>query len=394
MTCCNTKAIMKTSSLGLQFFAHARNRDCNFKPESIEHLMLKKYVYETLKDLGYKTYIEENISINGILRRPDVMLSLNGKKIVFEIQVTEQSLSKIEERSIEYIKNGITVIWLITFNLDGLQDFNINNKYQVYVYKINTIDKQYSVYDNLFNNRFKLKDFLQDKLKKTFDSFQDTNLENINDEILLFKDNESYSFKDFVIVNNVCLIPPVEYLIRNEKNKYINLKIKIIYGFSNKYINIKYLIEKRELLKDDILEESVIEECKNNNEYIDYELNNEGINALNINLYKNINIRKVIDILEIYNLSYEINKIILDKYQIDIFCKVYSKKISFLLSFYSDPDILKTVKYCLNEGIFVVVLEYEPRYKYDNVIAVDCKKVEEFKEKIENIIIENDFCPF
>ena len=47
MICCDSKAIMKTSKYDLQFFSHHVKRNCNSVHESIDHLMLKKYVYET-----------------------------------------------------------------------------------------------------------------------------------------------------------------------------------------------------------------------------------------------------------------------------------------------------------------------------------------------------------
>ena len=39
MPCCNERAIMKNSSLGLQYFSHYRKGSCTYTGESIEHLM-------------------------------------------------------------------------------------------------------------------------------------------------------------------------------------------------------------------------------------------------------------------------------------------------------------------------------------------------------------------
>lgn len=137
MTCCDSRAIMKTSHLGLQFFTHHAKKNCNFKPESIEHLMLKKYVYEILKNLGYKADIEKNIFINDVQRRPDVLLEINDLKIVFEIQATKQNVALIKQRSKEYVKNNMIVVWLNLFDCIGynLSRFNINND-NIFIYDV------------------------------------------------------------------------------------------------------------------------------------------------------------------------------------------------------------------------------------------------------------------
>ncbi len=154
MTCCDSKAIMKTSKLGLQFFSHHVKKNCNSKPESIDHLMLKKYVYEALIHLGYKADIEKNIYINNTQRRPDVLVEINDLKIVFEIQNTKQDLSLIKQRSLDYVNNNMIVVWLNLFDCSGytLTRFNVNYD-NMFVYDIKKIENSYIVDDNLLNFR-------------------------------------------------------------------------------------------------------------------------------------------------------------------------------------------------------------------------------------------------
>ena len=145
MPCCNERAIMKNSSLGLQYFSHYRKGSCTYTGESIEHLMLKKEIYEILIKQNYKVEIEKNLQFDDYLIRPDIYLELDGYKIAFEIQVSNQSLDTVNERTKKYADRDIIVVWL---NLFTNRTYNYT-----YFNKNNTNAKMYEV--NYYNTVFK-----------------------------------------------------------------------------------------------------------------------------------------------------------------------------------------------------------------------------------------------
>lgn len=403
MTCCDSRAIMKTSHLGLQFFSHHAKKNCNFKPESIEHLMLKKYVYETLKEFGYKADIEKNIYIDDIQRRPDVLLEINDLKIAFEIQNTKQNLVLIKQRSEEYTNNNMIVVWLNLFDCTGyaLSRFNINND-NIFIYDVKKREENYILQDSLTHSIFDLKDFLQLKIEETLQTINDINLEEKFEQLISYKNNDVYILHNFIIIDNVVVIPHEDRIKRyKDKERNLILFVKLLKGFTFSTESFPILVEKSNITSGLYI--------YNQNNFIDYNLktnnkqnieiekkyhilNNAPINEYNIDKYRKYYITKVVEILENMGWAYYINKIIFDKYQIDIFAEHKKNKLAFLTLFYSDPDIEKTVNFSKEKGINVIVLDFEGKYKYKSTSTIDCSKPKEFDNVLEDIMYK--FCPF
>ena len=109
---CQSPMIPKTyGSTGTQYFAHKSRIDgeptCKYHGgESPEHLYLKAYIYKTLKRLGFQPELE--ISISEINRQADVLVG----DIVFEVQLSQQSIYDYEQRSQDYWDMDKEVYWI------------------------------------------------------------------------------------------------------------------------------------------------------------------------------------------------------------------------------------------------------------------------------------------
>ncbi|MHB0756927.1 DUF6035 family protein [Polaribacter sp. M15] len=164
LSCCECKQELEISSSKKDFlhFKHKKKSNpCIFKNskftdeennelqehysnrESERHKNLKNEIGKKL-DL-IKTvdsiYIDNKFIIeNGEKRKPDVYCEYNGKKIVFEIQLSKLSLRYILNRHNFYKRNGIFLIWI-------LDNFDVNGQTQM--------EKDIK-YLNKFENFFKL----------------------------------------------------------------------------------------------------------------------------------------------------------------------------------------------------------------------------------------------
>ena len=394
MTCCDSKAIMKTIKLGLQFFSHHVKKNCNTKPESIDHLMLKKYVYEALIHLGYKADIEKNIYINNTQRRPDILVEINDLKIVFEIQNTKHDLDLIKQRSLDYVNNNMIVVWLNLFDCSGytLTRFNVNYD-NMFVYDIKKIENSYIVDDNLINKRFNLKDFIELKINESFIYHDDLNLDEKFRMLLSYNNEKIYFLNDFTKIDNYIVIPKEKRIYRH-KNRESNftLELKLIKGFSLRTKEISILVQKSALISgmyaysnQKILDKKEIPE-----KY--FIPNIEPISEYNLEEYRGYFIGKVVYILKNMGWNYVINKTLENRFQIDIFAECNGNKLAFLTLFYSDPDIQKTINFSKENNMQVIVLNFEGNYTYNTATSIDCKKFKGFDNSIEIII--DKYCPF
>ncbi len=394
MICCDSKAIMKTSKYDLQFFSHHVKRNCNSVHESIDHLMLKKYVYETLIQLGYKAYIEKNININNTQRRPDILVEINDLKIVFEIQNTKHDLDLIKQRSLDYVNNNMIVVWLNLFDctIYNLTRFNVKND-NMFVYDIKKIENSYIVDDNLINKRFNLKDFIELKINESFIYHDDLNLDEKFRMLLSYNNEKIYFLNDFTKIDNYIVIPKEKRIYRH-KNRESNftLELKLIKGFSLRTKEISILVQKSALISgmyaysnQKILDKKEIPE-----KY--FIPNIEPISEYNLEEYRGYFIGKVVYILKNMGWNYVINKTLENRFQIDIFAECNGNKLAFLTLFYSDPDIQKTINFSKENNMQVIVLNFEGNYTYNTATSIDCKKFKGFDNSIEIII--DKYCPF
>ena len=103
--------------------------------QSTRHKELKKLIYNCLIDRNSVTMGVENVEIekrvNSSLpffnwRQPDVQIEYQGKKIVFEIQLSTTFVSVITERNTFYRLNGYYILWIFNFE-DNRKYVNLSN---------------------------------------------------------------------------------------------------------------------------------------------------------------------------------------------------------------------------------------------------------------------------
>jgi hypothetical protein len=112
LECCNAHVILNRSPCGRRFFAH-RNQppECNWKPESIEHIELKAVVDDAVNATPGWSAEQEKLGPNW---QADV-LAIRGKmKIAFEIQVSGQGQLKTALREDRYETADVLPWWLVT----------------------------------------------------------------------------------------------------------------------------------------------------------------------------------------------------------------------------------------------------------------------------------------
>lgn len=112
--CCGHKAIPKTSSLGTQFFAHARRGDCTSAPESKEHLLAKTIVAKAARASGWHVTTEANgATPDSETWVADVLCQRGSSRIALEIQWSAQSLEDYRARQARYDRSGVRTAWLV-----------------------------------------------------------------------------------------------------------------------------------------------------------------------------------------------------------------------------------------------------------------------------------------
>jgi hypothetical protein len=117
--CCGERAVVKTSSLGTQFFAHYRKSpDCISGPESKEHLRLKFIIASAAESVGWDVtteFIGESKSGNKWIA--DVYCIRGNAKVALEIQLSQQTEQELELRHRRYAESGVREAWFMKSNV-------------------------------------------------------------------------------------------------------------------------------------------------------------------------------------------------------------------------------------------------------------------------------------
>ena len=132
----NSPGYLRKSKLGTKHFVHLKKD--HFEPESDEHLKIKEIIYKTCKrkSLVVET---EHMEKDWIA---DVYCFIPGKRIVFEVQLSNLPVHSLLERQRRYEQSHITAVWLlkdIPFDLNffmhvpSIRIEKDNNKYYVYI---------------------------------------------------------------------------------------------------------------------------------------------------------------------------------------------------------------------------------------------------------------------
>lgn len=109
LPCCGKPGRARTSKLGLRHFYHQRSDDCNYKPESAQHLMIKSDIVRASRVNGWNA-ISEYACKDWIA---DVMATNGKRQIIFEVQWSRQSAEEIRLRHERYRTAGMKCCWLM-----------------------------------------------------------------------------------------------------------------------------------------------------------------------------------------------------------------------------------------------------------------------------------------
>lgn len=117
MACCGNQAILKTSKLGTQFFAHKvkpKSRDCSTGGETTEHIHIKYLVSKRLFECGWSVNVEKRGETpSGEKWIADIYAEKNNIKLAIEVQWSHQSFVEIKRRQQVYKDSGVRGAWLL-----------------------------------------------------------------------------------------------------------------------------------------------------------------------------------------------------------------------------------------------------------------------------------------
>ena len=121
MGCCGAPGHLRISNKGTQHFYHAPDTGCTYEQESREHLEIKYQIYRICKSENWETYVEFPASDRTWIS--DVYAIRDGRKVVFEIQISPISPEVLEDRDKKYRHEGIESYWLLDNFLERLKVF-------------------------------------------------------------------------------------------------------------------------------------------------------------------------------------------------------------------------------------------------------------------------------
>ena len=117
MTCCGNQAILKTSKLGTQFFAHKvkpKTSDCSTGGESAEHIHIKYLVMKELDKNGWAVEVEKRgATPDGEDWIADIYAEKGKVKIAIEVQWSPQAFIETRRRQEKYARSGVRCAWLL-----------------------------------------------------------------------------------------------------------------------------------------------------------------------------------------------------------------------------------------------------------------------------------------
>lgn len=112
MPCCASRAVLKTSMNGLQFFAHYSD-ECATAPETIWHVEAKDLVFGALKLFGLDPRSEVAGGTGKDRWRADVYVEMGDRKVAIELQRSYQHLREFVRRQERYERYGVECYWLV-----------------------------------------------------------------------------------------------------------------------------------------------------------------------------------------------------------------------------------------------------------------------------------------
>lgn len=117
MACCGNQAILKTSNLNTQFFAHKvkpKTSDCSTGGETEEHRQIKYLVSKTLFECGWSVEVEKRGNTpSGEEWIADIYAEKGTVKIAVEVQWSSQTFIETRRRQEKYAQSGVRCAWLL-----------------------------------------------------------------------------------------------------------------------------------------------------------------------------------------------------------------------------------------------------------------------------------------
>jgi competence protein CoiA len=129
MCCCGAPGHLRTRK-GTQHFYHAVDTGCPHDNESKEHLEIKYLIYRICQAEQWETSVEFPSADRTWIC--DVFAQKEGRKIVFEIQLSPIPSSDLLSRDRKYQDEGIESYWLLDNYLDRAKEFE--SWYDSFVY--------------------------------------------------------------------------------------------------------------------------------------------------------------------------------------------------------------------------------------------------------------------
>ncbi|OIU72503.1 competence protein CoiA [Rossellomorea aquimaris] len=111
---CSSPLILKIGNIKIPHFAHTSKLSCLIaaKKETPAHIWSKALLYDRLsevfRDVKLEYYIKELQQI------PDLLITVQGKRVAIEIQCSTIPLSEIKERTEGYRRENIHPLWILT----------------------------------------------------------------------------------------------------------------------------------------------------------------------------------------------------------------------------------------------------------------------------------------
>ena len=117
MACCGNQAILKTSKLGTQFFAHKtkpKDSNCSTGGETAEHMHIKYLVMKELDRNGWVVEVEKaGLTPSGEEWIADIYAEKGKAKIAIEVQWSPQAFIETKRRQEKYAQSGVRCAWLL-----------------------------------------------------------------------------------------------------------------------------------------------------------------------------------------------------------------------------------------------------------------------------------------
>lgn len=111
MACCGAPGHLRRSKKGTHHFYHAVDTGCHYEEESPEHMEIKAQIYRICRSEGWETHVEFPAPDRTWIS--DVYATKDGRKVVFEVQISAISPAVMEERDRKYRNEGIESYWLL-----------------------------------------------------------------------------------------------------------------------------------------------------------------------------------------------------------------------------------------------------------------------------------------